>query len=494
MKSKSIFPALRWVSVLLVFAAVLVTVIQLVAYSRIRSYFLPGTVIAGVPVGNLDQKAAAERLQQAYSVPVEVRYKNAVIQIKPAVVGFQLQLDSMMAAAGLERLSQPFWEGFWDYLWNRLPAPKEVPLLATLSTERLATFLRDEVAPRYDTPPVASMPVPGSTQFQKGEPGTVLDVDRAVILISDALRSPTSRVVNLTYGRIEASRPSFQNLQIMLKQIVETAKFDGIIELYMDDLQSGQEIHFAYRNLQPVPTDIAFTAASTMKIPIMVSTFRRMGEPADKNIVNLIELMIERSENDPADKLMETMEKKLGPLEVTKDMQALGLQNTFIAGYFAPGSQLLSRVQTTANKRKDVLADPDVYNQTVPAEIGMLLEDIYLCAETGGGTLVAVFPGQITQSECRDMVQYLTRNKIAVLLQAGLPEGTQIAHKHGWIIEVDGLMHTIADAGIVYTPGGNFIISVYLYNKNQLLWEPANLMVANLASAIYNYYNLPVDR
>jgi hypothetical protein len=54
------------------------------------------------------------------------------------------------------------------------------------------------------------------------------------------------------------------------------------------------------------------------------------------------------------------------------------------------------------------------------------MEDIYRCAETGGGTFAAVFPGQLTQAKCRQMVSYLVLNKIAVLLQAGLPEGTRI--------------------------------------------------------------------
>jgi hypothetical protein len=88
------------------------------------------------------------------------------------------------------------------------------------------------------------------------------------------------------------------------------------------------------------------------------------------------------------------------------------------------------------------------------------------------------------------MISYLVLNKIAVLLQAGLPEGTRIAHKHGWIIENDGLMHTIADAGLVYSPGGNYIISVYMYHPVQMLFDPANKMVAELSQAVYNYLNL----
>lgn len=496
MRNRSIFVTLRWLSILLIFLAVVLTVLQLVRYSRIRSSFPPGMVIAGVPVGGLDSTKAAERLQQAYTaVPVEIHYRDAAIQIRPGVVGFEIDVSAMMTAADQERLQQPFWSGFWDFLWNRLPVPEEVPLRASYSEDRLRIFLRDEVASRYDQPATAAVPLPGSTGFQAGKAGTVLDIDRAVILIDSALRSPSARVVNLSFEKITPPRPSIQNLQILLQQMVENSSFDGVMEIFVSDLQNGQEVHFAYDNKQLVPPDIAFTAASTMKIPIMVSIMRRSEEPIDSSIQEQLELMIERSENDPADRLMETViDKNLGPIEVTKDMQAIGLNNTFLAGYFYPGAPLLQRYQTTANQRVDIVTSPDSYNQTTPVEMGLLLEDLYRCSENGGGTFAAAFPGQISQSECRQMVSYLVLNKIAVLLQAGLPEGTRIAHKHGWIIENDGLMHTIADAGLVYTPGGNYVITVYMYHPTQMLFDPANLMVAEISQAVYNYFNLPGEQ
>lgn len=489
-----VFP-LRWVSILFVFLAVALTAIQLVRYSRIRANFPPGMVIAGIPVGGLNSQQAAERLLQAYTgVPVELRYRDAVIQIKPSVVGFKLDLESMIAAADLERVSQPFWTGFWDYLWNRLPTPQPVPLIATFSEERLRAFLKDEIAARYDQPPSPSLPVPGSTTFQPGQAGSVLDIDRAVILISDALRSPSARQVNLSFSRVKPPRPSIENLKLLLEQIVEGAGYSGTIEMYINDLQTGQEVHFAYDQGQLVSPGIAFTAASTMKIPIMTSVFLRQPEPLPQEVSDLIALMIEYSENGPADKLMETvLDRNLGPLQVTEDMQTLGLENTFLGGYFYPGAPLLQRFQTPANQRTDVNTDPDVYNQTTPADMGMLLEDIYYCAQNGGGTFAAVFPGQMSQDECRQMIVFLSKNRNGVLIEAGLPESVQVAHKHGWIIESDNLMHTISDAGIVYSPGGNYVICIYMHDPRQLLWDPANLMVSKLSEAVYNYFNLPAQ-
>ena len=485
----------RWLSILFIFLGVLLTVFELLQYSRVRTAYTAGTLIGNVPVDGLDRQQAAERLTQAYSQPVEVHYGDAIIQIKPSAASFQLDLEAMLAAADQQRTAQPFWTEFWNYLWNSIPSPAEIPLRANTSDDRLKAYIQQEITSRYDQLPSPASPVPGETYFAAGQPGTVLDVDRAVVMISDALRNPTNRVVNLTYDRISPQKPAFQNLQVMLQQVLTVNNFDGLAEIYLLDLQSGQEIDFAMNDGEIIAPVVAFSAASTIKIPIMISTFKRTAEPTPDDVVTMLQSMIDLSANDPADELMrKIMNSNQGPLEVTSDMQALGLKNTFMAGYFAAGSPLLRSFSTPANTREDVTTQPDRYNQTTPMEVGQLLNDIYECSNTGGGAFAAVFPGQITTSECQTMISLLSKNKIGVLMEAGLPEGTQLAHKHGWINDsTDGLIHTLNDAGIVYTPGGNFIMVTYLYHPTQLLFDSANKLIAQLTQSVYNYYNQTVQ-
>ncbi|MEI7845765.1 MAG: serine hydrolase, partial [Chloroflexota bacterium] len=78
-----------------------------------------------------------------------------------------------------------------------------------------------------------------------------------------------------------------------------------------------------------------------------------------------------------------------------------------------------------------------------------------------------------------------------VLIEAGLPEGTQIAHKHGWISGPSGIIQNISDAAIVYTPGGNYVLTIYIYHPMQAVWDPISGMIAKISEAVYNYYNLP---
>lgn len=486
------FSLLRWISLALFLSAALLFVVELVSFSRMRSGFALGTEIAGVPVGGLTLDEASNRLTQAYSVPIEMRYGTSAIQAKPATLGFQLDLNTMITAADQERASSPFWISFFNYMFNRLPSSQTVPLVATIDETKLRDFLINEVAARYDQLAEAYVPIPGSVNFEPGKAGTQLDVDQSVKLVSLALRSPSSRVVNLDINKLNSSKPSFTNLKILLQQIIDVDGFTGLTEIYVLDLSSGAEMQMAYQQGEYYTPDIAFSAESIMKIPVMISSFRHATKPVSASFTALVEKMIELSDNTAPDTLMSTLiDPNLGPLGVTEDMQALGLKNTFLGGMFYVGAPLISSPTTPANSRTDVNTDPDRYSQTTPAEMGSLLNDIYECAQNGGGALVAVFPGKITQNDCKSMITYLTRNHIGVLLEAGLPEGTQIGHKHGWVTDpTDGLMHTIGDAGLVYTPGGNYVMVVFIHDTNQIVWDNANRLIASLSRAVYNYFNL----
>jgi hypothetical protein len=400
----------------------------------------------------------------------------------------------MLAAADLQRTQQSFWVGFWDYLWGRSSRPIEVPLRSTYSEARLNAYLEEEIASRYDQLPVAARPVVGTVNFQVGSPGTVLDVENAVPMIISAMRTLNQRQVILPLERTSPPRPAFQNLKILIQQTIDIAGYEGLVGAYLLDLQTAQEIHFAYQQGEElvVKPDIAYSASSIIKIPIMISVYRRLGDNPDAETLKLLSDMITKSGNEAADWLMDrTIDSEKGPLLVTEDMEALGLQNTFLAGYFSFGSPLLASIQTPANQRSDINTDPDRYSQITPSDIGMLLEDIYQCALSGGGALQAVFPGEITQAECQEMIDYLKNNKLPVLLTAGIPEATQIAHKHGWVSDINGVINTILDAGIIYTPGGNYVLVVFLYHPQQLVWDPSSKMVADISRAVYNYYNLP---
>jgi len=441
----------------------------------------------------VDPQTASQRLLQTYNTPVEIQYAGAIIQLDPAVAGFQINTESMLAAADLQRTGSSFWGGFWDFLWNRQTSTNDVPLISSVSEDRLRAYLKDEIASRYDKPATAAAPQPGQVNFIPGTPGQELDIDRAIIVIDDALKSPANRIVALTFQRTNPGRPPLKNLEILIKQIIDLTPFDGVVGVYLQDLTGGDEMHFGYNQNQDVPVDpdIAFTASSTIKIPILVSVYKNLGPDIDQATQDLILEMITKSENPASDALMHKIDDVRGPLIVSEDMKTLGLSNTFLGGYFFEGAPLLQRFETPANLRIDVSTNPDAYNQTTTSDIGTLLADLYQCAQNGGGGLVAAFPAKINQAVCQQMIETLKKDRIGVLLEAGLPEGTQIAHKHGWISGPTGIIQNISDAGIIYTPGGNYVLTIYVYHPIQAVWEPISGMIAKISEAVYNYYNLP---
>ncbi|HEY3345121.1 MAG TPA: serine hydrolase [Anaerolineaceae bacterium] len=487
MNSSPFIVFLRTIALGFILAAAGLAASQIPTYRQAVAVFPSGERIAGIPIGGLTHAQAAERVRQAYALPVEIHYQGGVIQASPEELGFKLDLDPLLAQAD-ETLAL----GYWDYLWNRLPAAANLPLRASVDEARIRTYLESQVIPRYDAAPIPAAPVPAALDFTPGQSGTALDTADGVAQIASALRSTSARTVTLTAHPIDPPRPAFQNVEILLKQLLLTSGYQGLAEVYLSDLKTGERFDFAIRQGEDLPPGVAFSAASTMKIPVMISVLRRVPDPTPETISGLLQEMIEASDNPSTDKVAQTaIDEVRGPLEVTQDMQALGLKNTFWAGYFYDGAPLLQRFETPAGTRSDVSTQPDQYNQTIPAEIGSLLEDIYHCAKDGAGRLPQVFPGEITQAKCQKMVDLLKGNRLPVLIRAGVPEGTPIGHKHGWITGADGYVHNYSDVALVYSPGGDYVMAVYLYQPTQLLFDPANVLVSHLSTAVYNYFNLP---
>ena len=81
------------------------------------------------------------------------------------------------------------------------------------------------------------------------------------------------------------------------------------------------------------------------------------------------------------------------------------------------------------------------------------------------------------------MIDRLHTNADYTRLVAGLPDGTYVAHKSGWIDDMQ------ADVGIVHTPGGSFVIALYAYRSKGMSASRAEPLLAKLARLVYTYYN-----
>lgn len=494
MRSRS--SSISWISIGFLVVGSMLLVLQLVRYSSIRAAMPTGMKIAGVSVGGLSPEETADRLNQVFLSPIELRIENSRIQARPAILGYRLKLENMLAAADKQRTNLSFWVGFWRFLWNQQISSEDIPLQYELDKNRLQAYLESEIATRYERQALTALPVPGEVSFNTQLGGSRINYETSIARIETALNTRDNRVAVLDLIETSALKPTFGALEFSLQAIIDESAYDGMVEIYLKDLQTGNLIHFTRRRdeIENTPVNVAYSSWSTIKIPILVSTFARQEAPYNEALLADIAKMIEQSDNSASDTVaQEGVDQIRGPLLISEDMFALGLENTYWAGYFKLGSPLLQAFKTPANQRTDIDTNADTYAQTTAADMGLLLQDLYYCNKNFGGAFPLVFEGRITQSECKLMVDYLSKDNIGQLIQAGVPAATVVAHKHGWAVEVkDGYIHTIADTGIVYTKGGDFILSIFAYHPVQAIFDTVNQLFADLAGAAYNYYNLEI--
>ena len=315
-------------------------ILGLIQWNKFQSQpqvFPQGSTWGSFDVSGLTYEQAGDQIKALYQTPVDLDYQGSTIQVQPADLGFNLNLGEASPAifdpAGAS--------GFWNYLWGKAPGPVHLDFNVAVDDGKIQNYLRDQVATHYDQPSSQAVPVPGTSMFSPGEPGYSLDVDASVPAVKQAVTSLEDRQANLVVNTTPADGPSLENLEIFLKQHIQAAGFNGVAELYTKNLVTGQELHFAIDDYQPVEPGIAFSAASTIKIPILVSVMRRVADPVPDNINTLIEEMLIYSQNPPADELMKTViSQDSAPLDVSADMRTLGLKDTFLAGYFGLGSPL----------------------------------------------------------------------------------------------------------------------------------------------------------
>lgn len=245
--------------------------------------------------------------------------------------------------------------------------------------------------------------------------------------------------------------------------------YDGDVAIVIKDLDMNWQIE-SNREM-PIPS------ASLVKIPIMMAYFYAVEEgkiklgdtielkqsdktdgsgvlknacPGSKcKIEDLLCLMITQSDNTAANILI----NRLGLDELSRYFLKFGLKNTN-----------LSRKMMDFKLRKE-----GVENYTTAGDMAYLLEELYR----------GRFVNKDISKKC---LALLSEQKINDRIPKKLPVNIMVAHK-------TGLEHGVChDVGIVYTPKGNFLISV-LTKHNYPTARPTKRLISRLSLLTYNYYS-----
>jgi hypothetical protein len=126
--------------------------------------------------------------------------------------------------------------------------------------------------------------------------------------------------------------------------------------------------------------------------------------------------------------------------------------------------------------------------------MGLWFEMTYLCARRGGTFLLA-YPNAMTQDKCRQLLDLLSQAVLTdpnsgapMFIRAGLPAGTRVANKWG----IDRQVR--ANAGVVFTSNGDFVLVIFLRQTNSGDWQQASSPMGDITVAAYNYFCCPGGR
>jgi len=467
---------IAWLIVIAAVAALLLAW-QYLDYRSAGRTLPAGMTMAGLAVEGMTREEVFNALDVAFATPVEVIYQGEHMTLPPDSVEFRFNVEQTAANLDAALAARGDVDGFIAHILRQPSEPVDAPVAVAYSEERLDGFLA-RVARQYDHPPQVPVPLPSSLTFRAGQPGYELDVEASRRLLSQALASATDRHVELVARTSEAPPLEIAVLGEMLQSLVDSHP-NVIAGIFVKDLQTGNEVS--------INADIAFSGLSVLKIAILEETYRVLDAPLDLEVTDWISDSLGiTSSNFKANLLLRDVigdgsSGYQGVENLTASMNHLGLRNTFMVAPY--DADCPYSITTPANSRTDINTSPDICMQTTPLDIGLLLEMIYQCNQGGGGLMVA-YPGSFTAEECGEMLEWMTKNSFDNLIEAGLPEGTMVAHKHGF---GDGGPH--ADAGIVFSPDGDFVLVVYLDSPQYLEWAESSALVASIARATYNYLN-----
>jgi hypothetical protein len=434
-----------------------------------------GMTMAGLSVEGMTREQALGALEGAFAMPVEVMYRDQRLSLSPDSV--ELRYDAEETAAKLDEIlgERESLDGFIAHVLRRSPDPVDVPVAVHYSEERLTGFLT-RVASQYDQAPQEPVPLPASLTLRPGQPGYKLDIGASRARLAVALVSATNQQIELVVQIEEAPLRDIDILDQLLQSLLNPHA--GLIPgIFIKDLQTGDELN--------INADVAYAGLSILKIAILEETYRVLNLPLSPEVTDWVsDTMGVTSSNFKANLLLYNIignqDGYQGAENLTTSMNYLGLVNTFMIAPYDEESSLT--VVTSANSRTDVTTVPDPNMQTTPLDIGLLLEMIYQCSHDGG-TLMVAYPNDLTADECTQMIEWMSINRIDSLIEAGVPVGTKVAHKQGFTGD------THADAAMVFSPGGDFVLVVYLYRPQWLEWEESAPLIADIATATFNYFN-----
>jgi len=505
-RTRSGFRPLLIASILCLLISFVLTALTLIRFSITSTQLQTNIRVGGVPIGGLPIAEAVQSWEAIYYQPIEVDYGNSPILLDPVQVGFKINSDELRSQIQSRTNNANYWTNFVNYLFQQPSTPIDIPLEADYQPDKLRAFLND-VAARYEQNASGAHFNLGTMTFGSGQSGAQIDIDASMKLIDKALYSPSDRKIALPIKTQDAKRETMQDLHDALLTYLNNVNYLGnpglplsgpttAVGAVVINLQTGEEMH--------INSDVAFSAESTIKLPLLVTSFQQATQDFDVYTKWLLAAMILCSNDSATNKLIQGLgtgntprDQMSGGLStLDQNTRQLGASNTFLtAPLYEPNqsaSLIFSIPQPKTNVNKVINAHPDFFNQTTPDDMATLLKELYDCAKFGSG-FRAIDPQGFTQKKCQQMIELMSGNVIGRLSELGVPPGTQVAHKNGWGgTPKDGA--NVSDAAIIFTPGGDYIFVTYIWEQHTVSADGIGSIdtwqaLEGMSRIVYNYFN-----
>ncbi|MBK8248656.1 MAG: serine hydrolase [Gemmatimonadetes bacterium] len=266
----------------------------------------------------------------------------------------------------------------------------------------------------------------------------------------------------------------------------ETRVPGAVVGVYLRDLADDATLE--HRG------DSLFHAASTMKLPLLVEYVRavqagRIDTNATLRLENRFASVVDGSPFtlDPGDDSDSTLYARVGqdvPLrELAERMitRSSNLATNALIGVLgadraqATVRSLGANTMVVARGVEDGKAfDAGIINRTSARDLGILLEAI-------------VSDRAAAPEWTRAMLDILERQEFSAEIPAGLPSGTRVAHKTGWIT---GVLH---DAALIFPPGGRPPFILVVLTRGIPDQAVARALIQDIARACWDALVSPVS-
>lgn len=292
-----------------------------------------------------------------------------------------------------------------------------------------------------------------------GTAAPTIDVAAATTLITDALKANTTTVTLPTAAAAATMPVDSATLNAAIVQMAES--WQGVVGVYVWDLDSDTVVASLNENT-------VFSGASVMKVPILLHAYSRVPSFNDDQIAWMRKMII-HSDNIAANKMLATSmggqgteAAYQGAIDMNAMFDALGLEHTYQNLPYEAREYLIGTLNYTIKggpkeEGQPPFTDADPMLRTTPREMATVFHAIYRCSQ-GDGPLLALYPETLNAERCSEILLLMRENADKTRLVRGLPDDVVVAHKSGWIEDMQ------ADVGFVTTPANRtYLVAIYVY-------------------------------